>query len=332
MRVTGGGAVRLFVYEHITATLPPGLPPSPLHPLGLAMRDAVVADFARVRGVDVKTLADGEAATGEGSFLKAVAETDRQLVIAPETGGILARLSRLVREAGGHPLGASVGAIELASDKLRLAEHWRDNGVPTPPTSGREPTVCEVFPVVWKPRDGAGAVATFRLDRPTDVARCRAVREAEGHAGDMIMQAFAPGRAASVAFLTGPGVAVPMAPTFQHVSDDGRFGYEGGELPIPPELAKRAVRLGRTAIGCVTGLSGWVAVDLVLGDAADGSADYAIELNPRLSVSYVGVRALADFNVAAAMVRAADGESVDVAWRAGRVRFGAGGTVAISPA
>ena len=46
----------------------------------------------------------------------------------------------------------------------------------------------------------------------------------------------------------------------------------------------------------------------MLGDAADGSRDYAIEINPRLTTSYVGLRALAEFNIAEAMLRAATGK------------------------
>ena len=50
------------------------------------------------------------------------------------------------------------------------------------------------------------------------------------------------------------------------------------------------------------GLSGYVGVDVVLGN--DGR-DWAIEINPRLTTSYVGLRALAGFNLAEAMLAVA---------------------------
>jgi predicted ATP-grasp superfamily ATP-dependent carboligase len=75
-------------------------------------------------------------------------------------------------------------------------------------------------------------------------------------------------------------------------------------------------------------LLGYAGVDLVLGDAADGSGDYAIEINPRLTTSYIGLRAAAGFNVAEAMVRCATGEAIgELVWKPGRVRFAAGGGV-----
>ncbi len=88
---------------------------------------------------------------------------------------------------------------------------------------------------------------------------------------------------------------VALQPTFQLLSDDGRFKYEGGELPIPPTLAERAVKLASRAVECVPGLLGYVGVDLVLGEAEDGSRDYAIEINRALTTSYIGCVRSADF-------------------------------------
>jgi predicted ATP-grasp superfamily ATP-dependent carboligase len=75
-------------------------------------------------------------------------------------------------------------------------------------------------------------------------------------------------------------------------------------------------------------LSGYVGVDLILGNAADGSKDIAIEINPRLTTSYVGLRALARFNLAEAMLALALGQQLpEITWHSGIVRFLADGTV-----
>jgi predicted ATP-grasp superfamily ATP-dependent carboligase len=183
---------------------------------------------------------------------------------------------------------------------------------------------------VLKPDEGAGSTATFLLAGPDDLAPCLAVARREGFdESQLLLQDYCPGRAASVAFLAGPGARVPLVPTFQILSTDGRFHYRGGELPVPPELAERAVKLGRRASECVPGWLGYFGVDLILGEAADGSEDRAIEINPRLTTSYVGLRCLADFNLAEVMLRVARGEAVGgLRWRAGGARFGADGGVA----
>ncbi len=116
------------------------------------------------------------------------------------------------------------------------------------------------------------------------------------------------------------------------ISNDGHFHYLGGQLPIACHLEARAIALGRQAVDCIPGLRGYVGVDLILGDAADGSEDYAIEINPRLTTSYVGLRVLADFNIAQAMIDVVEGRPVDyIKWKPGRVHFWPDGRVEYDP-
>jgi predicted ATP-grasp superfamily ATP-dependent carboligase len=325
--------MRVFVYEYLTALGIGRDPADPLHPLfreGRAMRDAVADDFGRIPGIEVVRFdppVDRDE-DHEHEIWRVAEECDYALVIAPELGNQFECCCWGVWTSAGRLLGPSIEAIRLTTDKFALAEHWRRQGVHTPATTNREPTVCEAFPVVWKPRDGAGSTATFLLNDTLDLARAKATRTAEGHTGPMILQEFVRGRAASVAFLCGPAGQFPLVPCLQHLSDDGRFKYLGGELPIPPDLAERAVGLARRAIGRISGLRGYVGVDLVLGDAPDGAQDYAIEINPRLTTSYVGLRAQAEFNIAAAMLLVASGEPPgEMPWKAGGVRFLPDGTV-----
>ena len=141
----------------------------------------------------------------------------------------------------------------------------------------------------------------------------------------MLSQQFILGFAASVAFLIGARATTPLVPCQQILSGDGRFSYLGGQLPIAPDLAERAIRVATAAVKCVPGLLGYVGVDVVLGD--DGR-DWAIEINPRLTTSYVGLRALARFNLAEAMLAAARGEPLpEMLWNDGPIAFTPDGRV-----
>jgi predicted ATP-grasp superfamily ATP-dependent carboligase len=298
----------VFVYEDVTATGAGGdqrSPPAPsLLAEGRAMLDAVTADFAAVPDVRVITSTDR-------GFVEQARAADYTLVIAPECGCRLEHLCQEVLRAGGRLLGPSPDAVRLAADKRMLARHWEQHAVPTPSTweLGQEPSDR---PLVIKPRDGAGSQGLELVLRPFPPNR----REREKK---LIAQEYVPGFAASVAFLVGPAGPVPLVPCQQLLSDDGRFVYLGGRLPIPDDRARRAVRVATAAVACVPGLAGYVGVDVVLGD--DGR-DWAIELNPRLTTSYVGLRALARFNLAAAMLAAVRGEPLpELNWRAGWIEF-----------
>lgn len=320
--------MRVFLYEYMTATGSGRDPASPEHGMyleGRAMRDALVEDFGRIPDVEVFAFPDEAAPVEPQWFLDSVGVSHWTLVIAPETDAELLRFTSRVPGGGANLLGPTVEAVRLTSDKLALAEYWREHDVPAPATTDRAPTPCEAFPVVWKPRDGAGSTDTFLIRDRFELAAALAARDP---ARPMILQEYVPGRAASVAFLCGPRETVPLVPTFQLLSDDGRFKYRGGELPIRPDLASRAVRLASRAVACVPGLLGYIGVDLVLGAAEDGSQDFAIEINPRLTTSYIGLRALAAFNIAEMMLKIAEDEPIgELKWKPGRVRFGPDGSV-----
>jgi predicted ATP-grasp superfamily ATP-dependent carboligase len=179
---------------------------------------------------------------------------------------------------------------------------------------------------VCKPRFGAGSLETYRVADATALAALLARRDLlrPDELGEPLLQPYLPGIAASIAFLCGPGGALPLLPCSQHIDYRDGFQYLGGEVPLPEPLAARAVALARRAVAVVPGLSGYVGVDLLLGDATD----VVLEINPRLTTSYLGLRALCRDNLAAAVLRLARGESIaPPGWKSGRVRFGVDGRV-----
>lgn len=303
----------IFVYEYVTALgasrgATPPLAPSLLRE-GRAMLDAVVADFRAIPDCTIWTLPTDDKA----EFRLLAGRADFTLVVAPEFDGILETRCRWVEEAGGRLLGPTSAAVRLTSDKFALNRHFQRHGIPTPRTwlQGDEP---DLFPIVWKPRDGAGSLDTYLLNSAAERPL------AERPPREMIVQEFVDGFPASVALLIGPRESVALQPCSQRLSNDGRFQYLGGSTPIPAELAERAVALSRRAIACIDGLAGYVGIDLVLGEKA--ADDRVIEINPRLTTSYIGLRQSADFNVAEVMVRVIRGEPLpELRWHDEVVEF-----------
>src|SRR5947209_13083740 len=148
---------RVFVYEWCCANAARGDDPraASLFHEGWAMLAAAAEDFCRVPGVEVTTILSprvrDEAAVVNGlapvtdrglttiwtyaevsAFRAAATEANYVLVIAPEFDRILEMRCRWAVEAGATLLGPSPGAVALTADKLKLAAHFADRGVPTP--------------------------------------------------------------------------------------------------------------------------------------------------------------------------------------------------------
>ena len=136
-----------------------------------------------------------------------------------------------------------------------------------------------------------------------------------------------PGLAASVAFLCGASGRVPLVPCQQRISEDGRMRYRGGRLPLAAGLAERAVALADRALAALPTAQGYLGVDLVLGRDPAGGEDAVIEINPRITSSYVGLRAAAKSNLAEAMLQIATGSLTLVEFSDRALEFDAEGNV-----
>lgn len=318
--------MRLFIYELISAGGLGDDVPASLRREGAAMLAAIVEDFERIPGIHVATLLAGDLAESVGrhcrridaadepkAFREVAVDADAALIIAPEFDDLLSRRTGWAIAAGCRILGCNHDAIRLTGDKLRLARWLGERNIPTQPTHGLSAAAppANSFPFVLKPRDGAGSQATF-LVRSTD--QWTAVLDqarTEWPGGDFIVQPCHGGQAASVAFLIGANQVVSTPGALQHLSDDGRFRYVGGTAPLPMLWHERAIALARRAVDAVPGLQGYIGVDLALGRAPDGSEDVIIEINPRLTTSYIGLRRLTRTNLAELWLRLWRGERVE---------------------
>jgi hypothetical protein len=123
------------------------------------------------------------------------------------------------------------------------------------------------------------------------------------------------------------GDPFPLPACRQRLSDDGTLRYLGGSLPLSVDLDCRARRLALRAVATLGDVCGYVGVDLVLGDDPDGAGDVVIEINPRLTTSYVGLRAATEQNLAVAMLAAIDGRPPALSFAGRAVQFDADGTI-----
>ena len=307
---------------------------------------ALVEDLARIEGVRVATtwdsrLGEPPATAGDvewfvvsgpdeesAAFDRLALMADAVLAVAPETGGELARRCRRAEALGSNWRGCSASAIDLCGDKLRLAEHLAGSGVPTIETHPLTPrTLNSVrLPAVVKPRDGAGSQSTF-LVRSWGELR-DALREFSGPGTDEpVWQPYVAGPALSVAVLVHERREPDVFPVAaQHLSGDGRFRYLGGAVPAESVPAGAIWDLARAACASVSGLRGYVGVDVMVPEE-DDARPVLVEINPRLTTSYLGYRRLTETNLAERWL--GGGTAGAIEWAGRRVEYRPDGVVAV---
>jgi predicted ATP-grasp superfamily ATP-dependent carboligase len=307
---------------------------------GRAMAQAIAADVVRIEAVEVQIKLDARLAEvpfpgcqvievrdrreDRSQFRDLAATADWTFVIAPEIDGMLLDRCQHAVAAGGRLLGPGLACIELASDKHRTAEFLAQHGVPVPPgiplaVGDRLPPDFG-FPAVLKPRDGAGSLDVRLIANSREGARMCVDRPSR-------LEQYCEGLPCSVSVLCGSAEVLALPPFIQLLSRDGQFRYLGGERLRDPLLIERAQRLALRAAQCLPQARGYLGFDLILGPARDGSCDRVIEINPRLTTSYLGLRQCTESNLAAAILASAMGLPLQVDLVDRAVAFRADGTV-----
>lgn len=292
------------------------------------LEDARVPPAQRVSSqVPVTALMVSSAADEQEKFFAAASQSDAVLVIAPETNHALLTRTHCIEKAATRNLGASVEFVRLTADKHQTAEVLAQAGVPAPRglrlefyDSTQLSTQRPTFPAVLKPLNACGSEGVCLVETPqrlTEIARTAAF--------PLRLEPFHPGLAVSISVLAGPAGAFFLPPSRQLLSQDGHFAYLGGELPLSPPLAARASALARRAVAALPPARGFFGIDLVLGDDRSGAEDVIIEVNPRLTTSYVGLRALAKGNLAAALLAVLAGDTFQMEFSSNLIQFSADG-------
>ena len=299
---------------------------------GLAMWQAVYEDLARIEHVQVVSTRDARLPSmghdvirvdeeDTAVFLQLAMRSDVTLVIAPEFDGHLEHRVCLLERAGCTLLGPDFHFVYIASSKSLTSRHLAAAGVRVPfgrlLKSGQVLPSDIDYPAVVKRNDGAGSMARVLHGPP-----------GEPFSNDMFLEELLSGIPCSQSFLCcgdRPPIACP--PMQQRIATDGSLQYLGGERIRCTELVDRASVLAAQTIQALPATRGYVGVDMMMGNAPDGSEDYVLEINPRLTTSYIGLRHVTDDNLMQAMLDIALGKPAAVCFHDRPVSFLADGTL-----
>lgn len=281
--------MKLLIYEHACAQPDSTNLPESVRCEGRAMFDAVWEDAEQLSSWKPIAVADSSTSFTERLY-EAARNVDCALVIAPEFDGILEACVKSVEDAGCPLLGPNSAAIRFTADKWNLYQHWCKHEVSTPMTWLPDFPPTQPGRYLRKHRYGAGSL---------DISWWNG----EQLGADAIIQEYRPGQAVSAALLISPnGEITPLSPCSQHISTDGSFHYLGGELLQDEILQQRTINIARQAVANIPGLKGYVGIDAIL----EADRDVAIEINPRMTTSYLWLRKMKNKNLLTEIIKSSN--------------------------
>lgn len=293
--------------------------PPPLAGEAAAILRAVLMDFTRWSPVPVVTTWDDRRETPPlpadevvpihpASYREELARAARRcgaaVVIAPETGGVLERVTALLEDDGVIVVGSPAAAVAAAADKARCMRTLTEAGVPCPDSTVTTPGAAAAdarrmgYPVVLKPRLGAGCERVVLVQAEDDLDAVLASSGLLGEAS-FLLQEYVDGDAVSVSLLVADGRVTPLGVNAVDVLPGAPFEYRGGVAGIEHPRRAALVSVACAAVGALKGLRGYVGVDLVVA----GDECVVIEVNPRITTSYVGLRRVLPVNLAGLLWR-----------------------------
>jgi len=324
--------LRLLVYEHVSGGGFADEPiPAGVLSEGFGMLRTLISDF-KAAGHNVTTMLDSRIARWnppidadcvvpvfsshetQVNMHKIAESADAAYVIAPETDGVLQSLVELVEQTGAASLNCPAGAIEKVSDKMVFDDFMRKLGLPLP-----EMMIFSVaddlkeirkavrgslnFPVIFKPSDGVSCSGVSVVSNEEQVAGAIDKIKRASSSKHFLIQELIKGAAASVSLLSTGSNAVSISLNRQDVTietPEACSSYSGGAAPFGHPLRAEAFEVAEKLVKSFPDLRGYVGVDFVLTE----DEAVAIEVNPRLTTSYVGLRRVVNFNSAQAIVNA----------------------------
>lgn len=213
--------------------------------------------------------------------------------IAPETGGALQDICRRVHDAGKLLLTSPAEAVWICGDKLRTFELLQRHAIPAV-SSLPLPDILPSSSARWvvKAKDGAGCADSYIVETAEDY---RAIKSTLNPIANFILQPFIPGKAVSLSCLFKHGRASLLSYNKQKIVVRGRhFELQGCIVNAPCIDWERYRQLVGHVAQALPELWGYAGLDLL--ETPDGPL--VLEINPRLTTSYVGLRQALQKNIA----------------------------------
>lgn len=315
--------MKIFVFEFITGG---GLRNQPL-PESLAnegelMLKALISDLSQIPHIELYITRDSrlpdhyfrkfshvqlikitQYSDIQSIFVDCCYQCDAVWPIAPESDGILMNFTRMAEDSSTQLLNSETGAVKLTGDKLLTYQQLSRHKIPVVTTQKLSSFhwIKNGIKVI-KPNDGVGCENCFLVNDQEQLEQAVAFLK---HSDDYIIQPFIRGQAISLSCLFKNGHGWLICANEQKISISGRkISLDACNVNIKLANADKLTDFIDRIAQAIPGLWGYVGIDLV-----DIGNDFVlIEINPRLTTSYAGIRRALGINVAENVLKLISGE------------------------
>lgn len=245
---------------------------------------------------------------------KNIKNYDACLLLAPEEDLILYKLTQKLEKNKIKIIGSTSEAVLTCSDKFQTYQHLKDKfpvvkseKVYFTDLKNYKQIMGKKSKMIVKPADGVSCSGVKVVQSYSDFIKASAQLKRVTNFPYFLLQDFAEGTSASVSLLSNGSNAVPLSLNRQNIElKSSELKYNGGKIPFKNVMSDKSKEIAKTVIESIDGLKGYVGVDLIIDDVNEDVS--ILEINPRLTTSYVALRKLLNFNLGEAIIEAVQGK------------------------
>ncbi len=252
-------------------------------------------------------------------FKKLVKECKYAFIIAPEASNILYELTKIVKKFDKKILSMNLNAINQSTSKIKTYKIFQENEIPTPKTYEIPykrknldlDFIIQKFdrlkcPIIIKPDDGVGAERIYYFEREDQIKIFfRDYKDRVEPNRRYILQEFIEGKDLSLSLIGSPHLinsqinnSIILSVNSQDINiknQNNNSEYYGGSVPVEnnKELIKFLAKNFKNRV--FSEFNGYYGIDFI---RKNDSSNFFIEINPRLTTSYLGVRNVINYNCA----------------------------------
>ena len=232
-------------------------------------------------------------------------QADAVWIIAPETEGYLQRMTTIASKYHKTIIGSGLAAVKVFSSKHSTYQLLQQSTITTIPTylfdswSSSEWSKHQSKLWLAKPNDGAGCEETVCFADAKDL-RCWIIQN--NKQASHIIQPFIPGTSASITCVVHQGKARLLSCNEQLVAmDDNVLRHEGCIVNGMRKHWEGFEALANKVALLLPDIAGYIGIDLIV--SAAGNQFTVVEVNPRLTTSYIALNEATGVNPASLIMQ-----------------------------